>query len=313
MSCAHRRRRLRLSGSTWSRSTGRAPAASSSEPLAGGPLERLAACGPGSEDLPDPLSPEARAHPTGSSATRTGSDRRTGSRFGSSGRAPSPRLLRLEPGLARCGPAGLDGGVAADRASLGVAGERGDQARSAALREGRLARGSSTTRPARTRTALRLGGRSSAGSSSTTCAGITGTTSATTFSSIATARSSRGAPAGSKESDRAQAQGFNAGSVGVALIGNYNTGNVTSAERKALVSMLAWRLDVAHVDPLERSTGCPAAIRNTEPGRRSSCGRDLGPPRYGFTSCRGRGSTRSCPRSLRTWRRPGCRSSTPPL
>jgi hypothetical protein len=46
----------------------------------------------------------------------------------------------------------------------------------------------------------------------------------------------------------AQAQGFNTGSVGVALIGNYNTGNVTSAER-ALVSLLAWRLDVAHVDP----------------------------------------------------------------
>jgi hypothetical protein len=50
----------------------------------------------------------------------------------------------------------------------------------------------------------------------------------------------------------AHAMGFNAGSVGVALIGNYSSATVTPAAREALVSLLAWRLDLAHVDPLSR-------------------------------------------------------------
>ena len=50
----------------------------------------------------------------------------------------------------------------------------------------------------------------------------------------------------------AHAMGFNAGSVGIALIGNYSTATVTPAARAALVSLLAWRLDVAHVDPRSR-------------------------------------------------------------
>jgi hypothetical protein len=50
----------------------------------------------------------------------------------------------------------------------------------------------------------------------------------------------------------AHAMGFNYGSVGVALIGNYNGAGLTTAERAALVKVLAWRLDVAHVDPLSR-------------------------------------------------------------
>jgi hypothetical protein len=59
----------------------------------------------------------------------------------------------------------------------------------------------------------------------------------------------------------AHAMGFNVGSVGVAVIGNYGSATVTSAARAALVSLLAWRLDLAHVDPLSRvvrvSTGNP--------------------------------------------------------
>jgi hypothetical protein len=59
----------------------------------------------------------------------------------------------------------------------------------------------------------------------------------------------------------AHAMGFNVGSVGIALIGNYNTATVTPAARAALVSLLAWRLDLAHVDPRSRvvriSTGNP--------------------------------------------------------
>jgi hypothetical protein len=52
----------------------------------------------------------------------------------------------------------------------------------------------------------------------------------------------------------AHALGFNYGSVGVALIGNYNDAVLTSAERAALVKLLSWRLDVSHVDPLSRVT-----------------------------------------------------------
>jgi hypothetical protein len=59
----------------------------------------------------------------------------------------------------------------------------------------------------------------------------------------------------------AHAQGFNVGSVGVAVIGDYQAATLTPAARAALVSLLAWRLDLAHVDPLSRvvrvSTGNP--------------------------------------------------------
>jgi len=59
----------------------------------------------------------------------------------------------------------------------------------------------------------------------------------------------------------AHAMGFNAGSAGVAMLGNYSSATVTPAARAALVSLLAWRLDLAHVDPASRvvrvSTGNP--------------------------------------------------------
>jgi hypothetical protein len=48
----------------------------------------------------------------------------------------------------------------------------------------------------------------------------------------------------------AHAQGFNTGSTGVAVLGNYGGTGITAAARAALVDLLAWRLDVAHVDPL---------------------------------------------------------------
>jgi flagellar hook assembly protein FlgD len=85
----------------------------------------------------------------------------------------------------------------------------------------------------------------------------------------------------------AHAQGFNTGSVGVALLGNYDSIALSSAARSALVRLLAWRLDVAHVDPLEAFTtpsggnprypsGVPVFLRPI------SGHRDVG-----FTSCPG--------------------------
>jgi len=48
----------------------------------------------------------------------------------------------------------------------------------------------------------------------------------------------------------AHAEGFNTGTVGVALIGNYSTATPPAAQQAGLVSLLAWRLDIAHIDPL---------------------------------------------------------------
>jgi hypothetical protein len=48
----------------------------------------------------------------------------------------------------------------------------------------------------------------------------------------------------------AHAEGFNTGTFGVSLIGNFQAATPTPAMRAALVGLLAWRLDVAHADPL---------------------------------------------------------------
>jgi len=48
----------------------------------------------------------------------------------------------------------------------------------------------------------------------------------------------------------AHAEGFNTGTVGVSLIGNFTSAAPTAAQQAALVKLLAWRLDVAHIDPL---------------------------------------------------------------
>ncbi len=47
----------------------------------------------------------------------------------------------------------------------------------------------------------------------------------------------------------AHAVGFNTGSVGVALLGTYGTAAPSASAERALSSLLAWRLDLAHVDP----------------------------------------------------------------
>ncbi len=47
----------------------------------------------------------------------------------------------------------------------------------------------------------------------------------------------------------AHSAGFNTGSVGVAVIGNFSKTTPSKAAQDALVKLLAWRLDVAHVDP----------------------------------------------------------------
>jgi hypothetical protein len=85
----------------------------------------------------------------------------------------------------------------------------------------------------------------------------------------------------------AHAQGFNVGSVGIALLGNYDGARPTAAARAALVSLLAWRLDLAHVDPLSKlvrvSDGNPRYPAGAKVTLNAISGhRDTGP-----TSCPG--------------------------
>jgi N-acetylmuramoyl-L-alanine amidase len=65
----------------------------------------------------------------------------------------------------------------------------------------------------------------------------------------------------------AHAMGFNFGAVGISLLGNYNGAGLTAAARAALVSLLAWRLDLAHLDPLSHvsrvSAGNPEYAKGT--------------------------------------------------
>jgi hypothetical protein len=85
----------------------------------------------------------------------------------------------------------------------------------------------------------------------------------------------------------AHARGFNTGSTGVALLGTYGGQAPSRAAETALTRLLAWRLDVAHVDPLglltvvsggsERfASGVPVLLRAVS-GHRDT----------GFTECPG--------------------------
>jgi len=85
----------------------------------------------------------------------------------------------------------------------------------------------------------------------------------------------------------AHAQGFNTGSVGVALLGTYGGTAPSSAAQEAIAELLAWRLDLAHADPTAALTfvsggsnrfprGVPVLLRGVS-GHRDT----------GFTECPG--------------------------
>jgi hypothetical protein len=87
----------------------------------------------------------------------------------------------------------------------------------------------------------------------------------------------------------AHAQGFNTGSVGIAVIGTYGAAAPSTPARDAVAKLIAWRLDVAHVDPLSRnqttSLGNPRFRKGVPVWLRAVSGhRDTG-----FTSCPGAG------------------------
>jgi hypothetical protein len=85
----------------------------------------------------------------------------------------------------------------------------------------------------------------------------------------------------------AHAEGFNTGSVGVAVLGEYSSLAVAAAARTSLANLLAWRLDVAHVDPATTLSFISGGNARFAPGlpvflRTVSGHRDTG-----FTDCPG--------------------------
>ena len=85
----------------------------------------------------------------------------------------------------------------------------------------------------------------------------------------------------------AHAEGFNDGSVGVALIGTYSAASPSAAARAALVRLLAWRLDIAHVDPLSRVTFASGGNPEYRAGKRVTLRAISGHRDTGYTSCPG--------------------------
>jgi hypothetical protein len=103
----------------------------------------------------------------------------------------------------------------------------------------------------------------------------------------------------------AHAQGFNTGSVGVSALGTFSGSGVGRRARRALVRLLAWRLDVAHVKPTSRLTwvsgGNPKYPEGREVRLRAVSGhRDTGP-----TSCPGSGLYAQLPGIARSVRARG--------
>ncbi len=85
------------------------------------------------------------------------------------------------------------------------------------------------------------------------------------------------------------AQGFNTGSTGVALIGEFQTRDPTRASIRALERLLAWRLDVAHLRP----TGTATMTSAGGPSQRFEEGEEVRLPvisghrQTGYTACPG--------------------------
>jgi flagellar hook assembly protein FlgD len=64
----------------------------------------------------------------------------------------------------------------------------------------------------------------------------------------------------------AHARGFNTGSFGIAVMGDFRTVAPPPAALDALVQALAWRLDLAHVDPLGTLNGISSGNERFGPG-----------------------------------------------
>jgi hypothetical protein len=85
----------------------------------------------------------------------------------------------------------------------------------------------------------------------------------------------------------AHALGFNTGSVGVAVIGTYTDSPPPAAAMDALARLLAWRLDLAHVDPLSTVSVVSGGSERYKAGTSVSLRAVSGHRDTGLTACPG--------------------------
>ena len=87
----------------------------------------------------------------------------------------------------------------------------------------------------------------------------------------------------------AHAGGFNTSTTGVALLGTFTTSRPTSPMLAALERLLAWKLDLTHVDPCGRTVLTSAGGANTRypAGRRVVVNTILGHRSTSYTTCPG--------------------------
>jgi len=93
----------------------------------------------------------------------------------------------------------------------------------------------------------------------------------------------------------AHAEGFNTGSVGIALLGTYGDAQPSAKALDAIASLLAWRLDVGHVDPLGRLSWISGGNARFPSGTPVPLAAVAGHRDTGFTSCPGNALYRQLP------------------
>jgi hypothetical protein len=87
----------------------------------------------------------------------------------------------------------------------------------------------------------------------------------------------------------AHAEGFNTGSVGIAVIGTYSAKAPTREAEDALARLLAWRLDVGHVDPASSAMVTSGGNAKVRAGAGVYMRAISGHRDAGFTACPGNG------------------------
>jgi hypothetical protein len=103
----------------------------------------------------------------------------------------------------------------------------------------------------------------------------------------------------------AHARGFNTGSSGIAVIGNFTSAPPTKDARRALRNLIAWRLDVAHVDPTQKTLMVTTGNERYPPGARVILRTVSGHRDTGATSCPGGALYALLPRIAEGARRTG--------
>jgi hypothetical protein len=85
----------------------------------------------------------------------------------------------------------------------------------------------------------------------------------------------------------AHAGGFNTGAVGIALLGTYGSASPSQAAQDAIAKLIAWRLDLAHVDPTRTSTAVSGGNEKYRRGASVSLRHVSGHRDTGSTTCPG--------------------------